>query len=43
MKKLLKWIKTQVVWFTSDKVLDAINAGATYDEVCEIVKEEVER
>lgn len=40
---LLRMIKEWWVWLTSKKVLDAINNGATYDEVEGIVKVEVER
>ena len=45
MKKLFTKIITKIrewfVWLTSKRVLDAINNGATYEEVCNIVKEEM--
>jgi len=41
MKKLIRKIKEWFVWLTSRKVIDAINNGATYEEVEEIVKQEV--
>ena len=41
MKKLWSKIKEWFVWLTSRRVLDAINAGCTYDEVREIVSEEM--
>lgn len=41
MKKLIRKIKEWFVWLTSRKVMDAINNGATYEEVEEIVKQEV--
>ena len=40
MKRLWTKIKEWFVWLTSRRVLDAINAGCTYEEVCEVVKEE---
>ena len=39
----MKKIKELITWFMSRDVLNAINNGATYDEVERIVKEEVER
>ena len=41
MKRLFGKIKEWFIWLTSKKVGDAINNGATYEEVCEIVKEEL--
>jgi hypothetical protein len=42
-KKLIAKIREWFVWLTSKRVLDAINNGATYEEVCNIVKEEMSR
>lgn len=41
IKKIINKIKEEITWFTSQKVLDAIDSGATYEEVEEIVKQEV--
>lgn len=41
MKKLWMKVKEWFVWMTSRRVLNAINAGCTYDEVVAIVNEEV--
>ena len=41
IKKIINKIKEEITWFMSPKVLDAINSGATYEEVEKIVKEEV--
>lgn len=41
MKKLWMKVKEWFVWLTSRRVLNAINAGCTYDEVVAIVNEEV--
>ena len=38
--KAIRWIKKQIAWFFSKNVLDAINNGATYDEVEAIAEEE---
>mgnify|MGYP003471764616 FL=1 len=43
IKKIINKIKEEITWFMSPKVLDAINNGATYEEVEEIVKQEVYR
>jgi hypothetical protein len=43
MKKLIRKIKEWFVWHNSKKVLDAINNGATYDEVLGVVKVEVDK
>lgn len=43
MKKLIRKIKEWWVWHSSKKVLDAINEGATYDEVLGIVYVEVNK
>jgi hypothetical protein len=40
---MFRKIKEWWVWLTSKKVLDAINDGATYDEVQAIVEEEMQR
>lgn len=41
IKKIINKIKEEITWYMSPKVLDAINNGATYEEVEKIVKEEV--
>ena len=41
--RLWKWLKEQMAWFASARVREAINNGATYEEVCKIVKEEAEK
>lgn len=41
MKKFFSKIKEWFIWITSKKVGQAINEGASYEEVCEIVKEEL--
>lgn len=41
MKKLWQKIKEWFVWLTSKRVMEAINSGATYEEVCEVVKEDM--
>ena len=43
MKKLIQKIKELITWFMSKKVLDAINNGATHEEVAQIVEQEVQR
>lgn len=43
IKKIINKIKEEITWFMSPRVLDAINSGATYAEVEEIVKQEVYR
>ena len=40
--KAIRWIKKQIAWFFGKNVLDAINNGATYDEVEAIVDKEAE-
>lgn len=42
-KRIIIWFKREFVWLTSQKVLDAINSGATYEEVQKIVEEEVNK
>ena len=42
-KKIFRKIKEWFVWFTSKRVLEAINGDATYEEVCEIVEEEMNK
>jgi hypothetical protein len=39
MKRLARWIKRQWIWFTSKEVRNAIDSGATYEEVQNIVTE----
>lgn len=41
MKKLWQMIKEWFTWLTSKRVMEAINGGATYEEVCEVVKEDM--
>ncbi len=41
MNKLWQKIKEWFVWLTSKRVMEAINSGATYEEVCEVVKEDM--
>ena len=41
INKILNKIKEEITWYTSQKVLDAIDSGASYEEVEKIVKEEV--
>lgn len=43
MKKIIYKVKRFVTWLMSKKVLDAINNGADYEEVEEIVEQEVSR
>lgn len=43
MKKIFRRIKEWFVYYTSKKVGQAINNGATYEEVCNIVQEEMQR
>jgi hypothetical protein len=38
---MFKKIKEMFIWLFSKKVGQAINDGATYEEVCEIVREEM--
>lgn len=40
---MFKKIKEMFIWLFSKKVGQAINDGATYEEVSEIVKEEMQR
>ena len=40
---MFKKIKELWIWLTSKKVGQAINDGATYEEVCNIVQEEMKR
>ena len=42
-KKICRWFKREFVWMTSKKVLDAINSGASYEEVEAIVEEEMNK
>ncbi len=41
MKKMILKIKKFITWLMSKKVLEAINNGATYEEVAQIVEQEV--
>ena len=41
--KIFKKVKEWWVWLTSKKVGQAMNDGATYEEVCKIVQEEMAR
>lgn len=43
MKKFFRIIKEWFIWLTSKRVGQAINDGATYEEVCKIVQEEMQR
>ena len=40
---MFKKIKEWFIWLTSKKVLEAINDGATYEEVEKIVQEEAQK
>lgn len=40
---MFKKIKEMFIWLFSKKVGQAINDGATYEEVCNIVQEEMQR
>ena len=40
---MFRKIKEWWAWLTSKKVLDAINNGATYDEVLDIIYVEVDK
>lgn len=42
-KRIIRWFKREFIWLTSQKVLDAINSGASYEEVEAIVEEEMKR
>lgn len=39
MKKFIKKIKAELVWYFDRRVLEAINNGAPYEEVARIVEE----
>lgn len=41
MKNLFKKIITEITWFFSGNVRQAINEGKSYDEVAEVVEREV--
>lgn len=43
MKNLFKKIITEITWFFSGNVRQAINDGKSYDEVAEVVDAEVQR
>jgi hypothetical protein len=40
---MFKKIKEMFIWLFSKKVGQALNDGATYEEVCKIVQEEMAR
>ena len=40
---MFKKIKEMFIWLFSKRVGQAINDGATYDEVCKIVEEEMSK
>ena len=42
-KKIKRWFDKQIIWFFNRRVLDAIDSGATYEEVCKIVEEEMNK
>ena len=39
MKRFVRKIKAKLVWFFDKRVLDAINSGASYEEVERLVDE----
>ena len=41
MKTIINKLTEIFNWLASDKVLDAINDGKTYEEVCAIAKGEI--
>lgn len=43
MKKLYKKIITEITWYFSGNVRQAINEGKSYDEVAKIAEREVSR
>ena len=43
MKKIFKQIKTILVWFFDGRILDAINDGASYEDVTRLVAETEKR
>jgi hypothetical protein len=43
MKKFFRKIKEWWIWLTSRKVGQAINDGASWEEVCRIVEEEMRK
>ena len=42
-RKIKEWLKETYIWFFSKRVTQAINNGATYEEVCKIVEEEMKK
>ena len=42
-KKIIRWIKEWWVWLFNRRVGQAINSDATYEEVCAIVEEEINK
>jgi hypothetical protein len=43
MKKFIRKIKEWFVWITSKRIGQAINAGASYEQVCKIFEEEMRK
>ena len=43
IKAIANWINEEITWYTSKRVLEAINNGLPYDEVVAIVKEEARK
>ena len=43
MKKFFRKIKEWWIWLTSKRVGQAINDGASWEEVCRIVEEEMSK
>lgn len=43
MKKFIEKIKEWWIWLTSKEVKQAINDGTSYEDVCKIVQEELEK
>lgn len=43
VKKSIRRFDELIAWYCNRRVLDAVNNGATYEEVCKIVEEEVNR
>lgn len=43
MRKIIQYIIEWFTWLTSPKVLEAINDGATYEQVEAVVEEELAR
>lgn len=43
IKAIVNRINEEITWYTSKRVLEAINNGLPYDEVVAIVKEEARK